>query len=372
MKAKDTVFGSQAERRFYYELAKKWEGKLTLWHNLAFRCVFDFDDDDPFVRSLAPRLRNVLHTTSIDYVFCDPIDDRPVACVEFDGWTKGYSSGTKVVLQEPDPWRREKLTTKLQCAELCGLPFFVISYEHATNFSLTTQFAIIDGIIGDILAQKEARERARLRKDPIVAKDVWQQMYGQATDWRQWCFLTALVEEDYISQLALNPVFRLLYDVGYPFYPNISISEAANGLLQYECRLHYWDRQHHFGEAVSTLRFCMPRFQSAGYFSGILAVKIALLLAFEEAKWKGIVPKEVPPAICEVRVPSKQGTQGWAVIPNKAHQGQLPAVLQDDGFLAGGSGRRRSGDIDSLVMGLWWSDDDGGFFYSISDITPPK
>jgi hypothetical protein len=364
MQVKNTVFGSKSERQLFYQLAERWQGKLNIWHNLAFRAVFDFDNNEPFVQGLSWPQRNVLHTSSIDYVFCDPATDEPIACVEFDGLSQGYSSDTSLFQRKPDQRQPDNLSVKLRFADRCRLPFFVISSSEAAMLAADIKFAIIDGVIGDLMAQREVLASLRSAVTPNQDGPGTEKPESMSMeDWLQMRVLGQLASVEYMSQLENNPVSQMLHKIGYPFYADISFQPIADGLVQCECRLRYWDRAKQFGDVISTGQLRMPIFQSGWYASGILPARILLLMAFDHAARQGITPKDIPPVVMECRVTDTKGQAGIVFAPNNAYRGDR-AELPDwcnRGFFSGGTVRPDAAPADlrsmlanGQVVGCWY------------------
>ncbi len=297
---KADVFGSPREREFYYKLAKTWEGKLKIWHNLHCGAVFDLSHPD--IRSLCRLLpdrweKYFFFNTSIDYVCCD-LDDRPVLCIEYDGEGQGYNSGLKYynTMNPRDGKRPRKLSLKLDLARRAGLPFFVVSYKHLKDLTPSTQLSIADGIIGDVLSSRAklaidtnagVAERFRMSEEEFSRLPSEQQQQMKETRRQELYFE---VEQE------LNPISKLFHEK-WPFHYKVSIKSLPTvGLIKCSCILFFWDATvcGPSKEVAHRSSFTMPDFVASGFGSQELAKRIAVLIAFDEALRKGIKPRDVP------------------------------------------------------------------------------
>lgn len=175
MAIKKSVFGSSAEKENFRRLRRNWGDKYALYHNLPFLNVFSIKAGAflPDPHSVTPRLFTLsgievqqLKKTSIDYILCDQ-DDAPLVCVEFDGMNQGYSSGDRYRpgTAEDGPhdrsraWRHHIMELKLKVAHAHLFPLFVVGYKEFQNLSPRIQLTIVDGVIGEVIANMESRKR---------------------------------------------------------------------------------------------------------------------------------------------------------------------------------------------------------------------
>lgn len=154
MPIRQTVFGSPREGRLFKALRIRWGADFNLYPSLPFLSLMDVQDLPLSVDAL-----RFLKTTTVDYTLCDK-DDRPLVSIEFDGLTAGHSrDGTFVPRRRgADPLREKKLDLKLEVAELNLYPFVVVSNPEAAPLSKQTALTLVDGIIGQTLANRRVQE----------------------------------------------------------------------------------------------------------------------------------------------------------------------------------------------------------------------
>lgn len=180
MAVKDSVFASKSERRNYYKLARTWGDKYSIHHNLPFLNIFTTSNlIDSFTDWQNPKriaISNIelakLKKTSIDFTLCDE-NDKPILCIEFDGWQEGYNVGATYYPQQiPEystsfsPWRQEITELKLRVALGSRFPFFVVGSKYFNDISPETKLTIVDGIIGDVITGQAVNEQIRKGFDP--------------------------------------------------------------------------------------------------------------------------------------------------------------------------------------------------------------
>lgn len=163
MKIKKSVFGSTPEYDLFCRLQSRWSKDFDLWPSLPFSSVVELEKSEP---SLSHKERNFFYNTNIDYTLCTK-SGRPILSIEFDGLGKGYSSKGEYIQGEEskDPYRKLKLDLKIKIANKLGYPFYVISFEESKELSHTLNFTIVDGIIGQVLAKREFREKIKTLYD---------------------------------------------------------------------------------------------------------------------------------------------------------------------------------------------------------------
>jgi len=157
------VFGSKPERAHFHKLSRQWGNRYNIYHNLPFLNVFNTEDLADYNTGerikVSEEDRNRLKKTSIDFTLCDK-HDRPIICIEFDGMKEGFNVGTSYVTEVPsNPWRKEITELKLRVAHGSRFPFFVLGTEYFKDISKDTRLMIVDGIIGEVLANRAARGR---------------------------------------------------------------------------------------------------------------------------------------------------------------------------------------------------------------------
>ena len=105
------------------------------------------------------RSRDRLKKTSIDFTLCDK-QDRPILCIEFDGMQDGFNIGSSYYAKaEASPWRKQITELKLKVAHGSSFPYFVLGSDYFKDIGENTRLRIVDGIIGEVLANRAARNR---------------------------------------------------------------------------------------------------------------------------------------------------------------------------------------------------------------------
>jgi len=155
MKIQQTVFGSRNEAELFTKLHSNWSRHFNLWPCLPFLNVFAVDGDE-----VAPPEWQVLLKTSIDITLCTRSGNAPLMSIEFDGMGHGFSREGKYIQGHPskDPHRKLKLDLKLRLAEQVNYPLLVVSYDEKSPIGSGSALTIADGMIGQIVAKKDAFE----------------------------------------------------------------------------------------------------------------------------------------------------------------------------------------------------------------------
>ena len=161
-----TVFPSKGERASFEHLKSRWGDRYKIYPNLPFLTVFN--TEDLFDISNWSDLRPItvskddfarLKKTSIDYTLCAP-DDTPLICIEFDGIQHGWNQGSEyVTAAESGEWRKQILSLKLKVARSSLFPCFVLGSSHFREMDTRDRLAMVDCIIGSVIAAKSVRER---------------------------------------------------------------------------------------------------------------------------------------------------------------------------------------------------------------------
>jgi hypothetical protein len=138
--------------------------------------------------------REFLFKTNVDYTICTKHDGRPLLSIEFDGLSHGFSRhGRYVQIHEcHDSAREWKLDLKVRVATEVSFPFVVVSYYEKHPIGEGLQLSIIDGIIGQILANRDFQYRLK------------------STEWNR---LEGVFHEEIDVELQWNPISRALADV---------------------------------------------------------------------------------------------------------------------------------------------------------------
>lgn len=218
MGVEQVVFRSKSERRNFYKLHRTWAKQYPIYHNLPFLNVFnpgqlqDWSDPwSPVPFELSDREFNLLKKTSIDYTLCDS-DDKPLVCIEFDGLQDGFNVGADYfadqLVQGPLPSRQYMMELKLKVAHGSLFPYFVVGSDYFNDLPLDLKLTVIDGIIGDVLANRAKRKRFAEGLDP--------QELGYTHE--EWDLLDSDLKQFYVEdwvlgieidlELEFNPVAR--------------------------------------------------------------------------------------------------------------------------------------------------------------------
>lgn len=183
-----SVFASRAEEKNYARLSERWGDRFKLYHNLPFLNVISVSEDEKLVDwaahpaegSLIGTFRissidkNRLKKTSIDYTLCNEVNS-PLICIEFDGLGQGHNLGVKyrntgvwTTDEGQLHWRRQITELKLRVAHGMHFPYIVVGSRQFDDISSRVKITIVDALIGDVLARREAH--ARLSKGPEVGE----------------------------------------------------------------------------------------------------------------------------------------------------------------------------------------------------------
>lgn len=166
MSLKEHIFGSNSEKELYYHLKSIWGRDYNLYPGLKFANIFNIDNIN-----ITNEERKFLESTEIDYTVCTK-KDKPLICIEFDGWRHGYSRDGHYVEILKDKWRKIKFELKLRIAKECNIPFVIVSSDEKNNISEKIHLSIIDSIIGQILAKIKYNEYCGELEDPELAEIV--------------------------------------------------------------------------------------------------------------------------------------------------------------------------------------------------------
>jgi hypothetical protein len=231
---------------------------------------------------------NRLKKTSVDYTLCDA-NDKPLLCIEFDGLKDGFNVGTRYAHdREPDRWREWITELKLKVAHGSMFPLFVVGWDHFKDLSDTIKLTIVDGIIGEVLSNRETRDRfsqgfkpeeAGWKPDDFDALSPNEQ-YAVFEDWAIGVEVESELKHNPISSMTCQLQWRhmhLGYSVEYLSSPTADDDATSVG-----CRCIVTDRSFKIGPISATV--WLPNFKTPGFNSGLgLVENLAKLLAFEKA-----------------------------------------------------------------------------------------
>lgn len=109
---------------------------------------------------------NRLKKTSVDFTLCTT-EDKPFLCIEFDGVHQGTNVGDRYVAPfGSDPWRRQITELKLRIAHASAFPYFVMASSQFEVMDADDKLAIVDCVIGSVLADGYMEERFKQGFDP--------------------------------------------------------------------------------------------------------------------------------------------------------------------------------------------------------------
>lgn len=236
MGTRKTVFASRTEREHYLKLARNWAEGYNLYHNLPFLNVFtpnslvDLGAFPPEPFELDARDFARLKKTSIDYVLCDT-DDAPLVAIDFDGLNEGFNVGSTYHPHYPPagPWREEITNLKLRVAHGSFFPYFVVGSEQFADLSPDVRLCAVDGIIGAVLANRQAH--LRLARD-VTASDLGltpEELEALRPDEQQELLQDWVIGVEVEADMAHNPVTRRYYDL----YRELGFSPYSVDYLTY-------------------------------------------------------------------------------------------------------------------------------------------
>jgi len=153
MTLKESIFDGFHEKKLYAHLNSMWRNIFNIYPQLPFTKIFDIETLD-----IGQGERDFLLKTNIDYTICNK-RDKPLICIEFDGWSHGYNKGGEYIQIVKDSRRKKKLKLKLKIAMEHHFPFYIISYDEKEYLSETIHLTVIDGIIGQTIAKMQFQDK---------------------------------------------------------------------------------------------------------------------------------------------------------------------------------------------------------------------
>lgn len=202
MKIRKSIFGSKSEYDLFRALQNRWSKDFDLWPSLPFSSIVELEKSEP---SLSSKEREFFYNTNIDYTLCTK-SGSPVLSIEFDGLGKGYSRNCEYIQIEEssDPYRKLKLDFKIKIAKKLDYPFYVISFEESKELAPDLNLTIVDGIIGQVLAKKEFREKIKTFYDEN------REMIESLPNYAQREYVQDLVlDAETIAELRMDPISEL-------------------------------------------------------------------------------------------------------------------------------------------------------------------
>lgn len=153
MSLKECVFDGYHEKELFVHLNSMWKDNFNIYPQLPFTKIADIE-----TLNISHNERDFILKTNIDYTVCDK-EDKPLMCIEFDGWSQGYNRGGEYIQIVEDQLRKKKLELKLKIAMEHRFPFYIISYNEKTYLLEKIHLAVIDGIIGETIAKMKFRDK---------------------------------------------------------------------------------------------------------------------------------------------------------------------------------------------------------------------
>lgn len=304
MGVKKSVFASKAERRAFEHLSRQWGEKYRIYHNLPFLNVFDtaelidFSDWNFTKIKISEIDLSRLKKTSIDFTLCDETD-RPLLCIEFDGLADGYNVGNKYHTEYPTgPWRKIIMDLKLKVAHGSLFPFVIVGSPQFEKISKNVEIAIIDGIIGDILANKAIAERISkgiTRENAGISKEEFDRLdsYQQDEPIQDWVFGVEIE-----ANFEHNPIYRacdnLQQELGNPgFCVEGTEFPSVSHVKDIKERIKLRDHARFHGSKVtvkhpqlgsSSATVLLPNFKTYSVSEQTLSNELAHLIALDRLK----------------------------------------------------------------------------------------
>jgi len=208
------VFASTSERKNYYKLSRTWGDKYRLYHNLPFLNLFNTENLIDFSNLKLATIdiddldKNRLKKTSVDYTLCNE-HDEPLVCIEFDGMCEGFNVGTEYHPNyRPGEWRDKITELKLKVAHGSFFPFFVVCSKQFADVTKDIKLTIMDGIIGDVIANRSAKEKIG---HGFIPEEVgWtQEGFDSLPSWEQHDIVQDwVVDVEVSAEVENNPIYK--------------------------------------------------------------------------------------------------------------------------------------------------------------------
>lgn len=302
MGVRETVFGSNEEKRYFSKLQKTWGEKLNIYHNIPFLNVFtakdELIDENLNIFKLSEDEYDKLKKTSIDFVICDK-KDKPIACMEFDGLLQGFNVGTSYIISKGKPekkGRKEFLELKLRVAHGSLFPYFILGSEQFKGISGAVYLTIADAIIGEVLSTQESVNLINSGFSPSEC-GYTEEEFESFDEKRKreiiedWC-LNIEIEADYNN----NPIFKKTAELmketkssGYKIF-FLNDGERDSKIWTWvECEVTNFE----LGNASA--KVYLPNFKTPScYFTTHIAIEVAQLLALSQIKERKTASKSKP------------------------------------------------------------------------------
>jgi len=217
-KIKESIFGSRAEKKLYEKIDSHWNSKgFEVYPNLPFANVIDFSEME-----LSKKKLDFLYKTSIDYTLC--IENKPILTIDFDGLGEGFSKHGKYIQKkriEEAPFRKLKFDLKLKICKQVNYPYFIVSYDEAEYLDSEIPLTIVDGIIGQNLANKWFKNKI---KEEISSQQEY--IDGLEDEWINEYIQNLVTDVEVDSSYMWNPIVIKAGD-----YANLALKlNLVNGM----------------------------------------------------------------------------------------------------------------------------------------------
>jgi len=292
MGVRETVFGSKEEKRYFRKLQKTWGEKLNIYHNMPFLNVFtardELVDTNGNIFKLSEHEYDKLKKTSIDFVVCDK-NDKPKACIEFDGLLQGFNIGTSYIISEEKierKGRREFLELKLRVAHGSLFPYFILGSEQFKGMADSVYLTIADALIGEVLSTQDRIANIDSGFNPSdygYTDEEFDNLdeerkKGFIEDW----IFNIEIEADYSNNPIFQKVAELMSETKSTGHTITFLNDSTKDLKLWtwvECEV----INREYGNASA--KVCLPNFNTPScYFTSHIAIEIAHLLALSQIK----------------------------------------------------------------------------------------
>jgi len=263
MGIKKSVFASKAEGDGFRSIEHEWADNYRIFLSFPFSALFE---PDKSIRDTS----HLFYKTSVDYLLCTK-PGKPLLAIDFDGLGHGHNrNGEYVQMRKTeDPFRKLKFDFKLKYAKRWKFPYCVVSYDEFEPIGETPYMAVVQGIIGYVVAkidfQTRIEEEVRLHQSSIDALPAHEQ-YEYIGD--------MVIEQDWGSWLEHSPMEQ-------------RIGDLFNEIAKLGAEVKKWNHRDLFDPELPDLEF--PPGREHDMFGATLESFKARLKAMDEADRIGSV-----------------------------------------------------------------------------------
>lgn len=202
MKVRGSIFGSKSEYKLFRSLQHRWSKEFDLWTSLPLSSIVELEKNET---ALNDKEKKFFYKTNIDYTLCTK-SGIPILSIEFDGLGKGYSRNGEYIQidKTKDPYRKFKLDLKLKIARKLNYPLYVISFEESKEIAPEISLSIVDGIIGQVLAKKEFKEKIK-----NYINECHETIDSLPRDYRDEYIQDLIVTAETLAELEKDPIAKL-------------------------------------------------------------------------------------------------------------------------------------------------------------------